>query len=172
MLKRDDGKLRPFVLSRSHFAGSQRYAAIWTGDSNSNVEYLPIGYSECLLSGIMGHVFCGADIGGFAGNPNDNLFQRWYQAAMWLPFFRNHANSNTNHREPYLFNDDVRKVLRNAIQTRYRHLQVFYTLFYLHTTTGEPIIRPLFYEYPEMMDQDDHLLLGKPQKLQTLIIGD
>lgn len=46
------------------------------------------------------------------------------------------------------------------MQTRYRHLPVFYTLFYLHSQNGDPIIRPLFYEYPDMMDQDDHLLLG------------
>lgn len=54
----------------------------------------------------------------------------------------------------------MRDVMRKAMQTRYRHLQVFYTLFFLHSKTGDPISRPLFYEYPEMMDQDDHLLLG------------
>lgn len=81
MMKRDDNKLRPFVLTRSHFAGSQRYAAMWTGDNRAEFKYLPSSYSECMLSNILGHVFCGADIGGFEGNPGDNLIQRWYQVS-------------------------------------------------------------------------------------------
>lgn len=89
MLKRDGGKLRPFVLSRSHFAGSQRYALMWVGDTRADQQYLAISYSECLLANIMGHVFCGSDIGGFEGNPNDKLFQRWNQVSEQTQVFFN-----------------------------------------------------------------------------------
>lgn len=81
-MQRDNGTKRPFILTRSHFAGSQRYAAMWTGDNTSGWDYLAISYAECLISNILGMVFCGADIGGFVGDPDPELLQRWYQVKM------------------------------------------------------------------------------------------
>ncbi|KAJ8949569.1 hypothetical protein NQ318_016200 [Aromia moschata] len=160
LMKRDEGKKRPFILTRSHFAGSQRYAAMWTGDNTAGWGYLAISFSECMTSNILGIVFCGADIGGFFDTPDDELLQRWYQGAVWLPFFRGHSNKGTPRREPYVFSEDVQTVISNAIKLRYKHIPVLYTLFYEHATTGDPIIRPLFYEYHELLDYDNHLLAG------------
>ncbi|CAH1168250.1 unnamed protein product [Phyllotreta striolata] len=159
LMNRDNTK-RPFILTRSHFAGSQRYAAMWTGDNTADWPYLRTSYSECMLSNIVGMVFCGADIGGFFNDPEPELLQRWYQAGIWLPFYRGHANKDTKRREPYLFGNDVQEVIRTAIKTRYKHLPVLYTLFYEHTRYGDPIVRPLFYEYPGLVNKDDHILLG------------
>lgn len=108
--------------------------------------------------------FCGADIGGFLNNPSEELLQKWYQAAVWLPFFRQHSSSNTNRREPYLYNDDVQTVIRTAIQLRYFHLPYWYTVFYEHYRTGEPVIRPLIYAYPSdanVLDIDNEWLVGE-----------
>lgn len=90
---------------------------------------------------------CGADIGGFLWNVNDNLLQRWYQAAVWMAFFRQHSNSDTNRREPYLYDDEIQERIRYAIQLRYFHLPYWYTLFYEHERTGEPVIKPLAYAF-------------------------
>lgn len=80
MLNRDPGK-RPFLLSRSHFAGSQRFTAIWTGDNTAKWEYLEISIPQCLNANMLGLVFCGSDIGGErgSGDVTDELLQRWYQ---------------------------------------------------------------------------------------------
>ncbi|XP_018562576.1 neutral alpha-glucosidase C isoform X2 [Anoplophora glabripennis] len=160
LMQRDNGTKRPFVLTRSHFAGSQRYAAMWTGDNTAGWDYLAISYAECLISNILGMVFCGADIGGFAGNPEPELLQRWYQAGAWFPFYRGHAENISPRREPYLYSKDVQEVIRNAIKLRYKHIPVWYTLFYEHTRYGDPVIRPLFYHYSELLELETHLLLG------------
>ncbi|KAJ8921961.1 hypothetical protein NQ315_008595 [Exocentrus adspersus] len=160
LMQRDNGTKRPFILTRSHFAGSQRYAAMWTGDNNAQWSHLGITYPECINSNLVGLVFCGADMGGFLGNPPDALLQRWFQAGVWLPFFRSHSNSNTNRREPFLFAEEVQDVLRKAMKLRYKHIPVWYTLFYEHTLHGDPIIRPFFYEYPEVPEEPAHVLLG------------
>lgn len=71
---------------------------------------------------------------------------------------------DTRRREPYLFNEDVRTRIRTALRLRYAHLPLWYTLFYEHERTGEPVIRPLFYEFPEETDTydvDNELLIGK-----------
>ncbi|XP_044751418.1 neutral alpha-glucosidase AB [Coccinella septempunctata] len=162
LLQRNPNR-RPFILSRSHFAGTQRYAAIWTGDNNADWNHLAASYPMCLSEALAGVSFCGADIGGFFNNPDVELLQRWYQAAVWLPFFRAHAHIDTRRREPYLFAEDVRHRIRTALRLRYAHLPTWYTLFYEHERFGEPVVRPLFYMYPkdpEVVDIDNQVLVG------------
>lgn len=164
LLKRDNSTKRPFVLSRSTFAGSQRYAAFWTGDNRATWDYLAISVPMCLNANMLGFVFCGADVGGYNDIPSDELFYRWYQVGAWLPFYRAHSAKTVPRREPYLFGDGVQQIVRSAIELRYAHLPVWYTLFFEHWRYGEPVIRPLFYEYP--MDSgsigiENQILVGK-----------
>jgi alpha 1,3-glucosidase len=162
LLKRSSDR-RPFILTRGHFAGSQRFAAVWTGDNAAEWSHLQASLPMCLSEAVGGISFCGADIGGFFNNPDQELLQRWYQTGVWLPFYRAHAHIDTRRREPYLFNEDVRTRIRNALRLRYTLLPLWYTLFREHETTGEPVIRPLFYQYPNdpnVVDIDNEVLVG------------
>ncbi|CAG9840095.1 unnamed protein product [Diabrotica balteata] len=160
LLDRDQNQKRPFVLTRSNFAGSQRYAAMWTGDNSATWEHFANSISECMNANMLGMVFCGADIGGFIGDPSDELLQRWYQGAVWTPFFRGHSSRESKRREPYLFSKEVQDVIRNALRLRYRHIPTIYTLFFEHTVTGDPIITPLYYHYPGLNDRDTQTMIG------------
>ncbi|XP_028133936.1 neutral alpha-glucosidase C-like [Diabrotica virgifera virgifera] len=160
LMARDQNAKRPFVLTRSNFAGSQRYAAMWTGDNSATWEHFANSISECMNANMLGMVFCGADIGGFIGDPSDELLQRWYQGAVWTPFFRGHSSRESKRREPYLFSKDVQDVIRNALRLRYQHIPAIYTLFYEHTVTGDPIISPLYYQYPRVNDRDTQTMIG------------
>lgn len=51
---------------------------------------------------VVGITLCGADVGGFFGNPDSELLTRWYQAAAYQPFFRAHAHIDSKRREPWL----------------------------------------------------------------------
>ncbi|KAK4873325.1 hypothetical protein RN001_015354 [Aquatica leii] len=163
LLKRSGNKLRPFVLTRAHFAGSQRYTAVWTGDNAIEWSHLAYSIPMCLSEALGGISFCGADVGGFFKNPDEELLQRLYQTGAWLPFYRAHAHIDTKRREPYLYNSDVQNRIWNALRQRYAHLPVWYTLFHEHEETGEPVIRPLVYHYPSdlnVFDIDNQLLVG------------
>ena len=72
-------ELRTFVLSRAGFAGIQRYAANWLGDNQSRWDHLWLSIPMGNGFGISGQAFVGADIGGFQGNANAELFLRWMQ---------------------------------------------------------------------------------------------
>lgn len=148
LMARGQNVLRPFILTRSHFAGSQRYAMIWTGDNTADWAYLQVSLKMCLSEAVAGFSFCGADVGGFFGHPDGELYARWYQAAAWTPFYRSHANMGTPRREPWLYDVDTRLRIRRAVKRRYVYLPVWYTLFYEHERFGAPVMRPLLTEFP------------------------
>ncbi|GAB4835531.1 Probable glucan 1,3-alpha-glucosidase [Ancistrocladus abbreviatus] len=169
LLKRGDGKDRPFVLSRAFFAGSQRYGAIWTGDNTAEWEQLRVSVPMVLSMGLTGITFSGADVGGFFGNPEPELLVRWYQLGSYYPFFRGHAHHDTKRREPWLFGDRNTELMRDAIRTRYTFLPYFYTLFREANTSGVPVMRPLWMEFPDdeaAFSNDEAFMVGNSLLVQ------
>lgn len=59
VVKRGEGKDRPFVLSRAFFAGTQRYGAIWTGDNSADWDHLRSSVPMILTLGLTGMTFSG-----------------------------------------------------------------------------------------------------------------
>jgi alpha-glucosidase len=140
---------RSFVLTRSGFAGVQRYSAVWTGDNHSKWEYLEMSLPMLCNLGLSGVAFVGADIGGFAGDASPELFARWMQVGMLYPLMRAHSMIYTKRHEPWEFGQEVEDICRKYIELRYQLLPYFYTLFWQAATKGEPILRPLLYHYPK-----------------------
>uniref|UniRef100_A0A663LK86 Uncharacterized protein n=1 Tax=Athene cunicularia TaxID=194338 RepID=A0A663LK86_ATHCN len=164
LIRRSSGKERPFVLTRSFFAGSQKYGAVWTGDNTAEWGYLKISIPMLLTISMTGISFCGADVGGFIGDPEPELLVRWYQAGAYQPFFRGHSNMESKRREPWLFGKRNTQIIREAIRERYVLLPYLYTLFYRAHTAAEPVMRPLWVEFPEKIetfDVENEYMLGK-----------
>uniref|UniRef100_A0AC35TZI0 Cadherin domain-containing protein n=1 Tax=Rhabditophanes sp. KR3021 TaxID=114890 RepID=A0AC35TZI0_9BILA len=163
LIDRSQGKYRPFVLTRSFFAGSQRSAAVWTGDNTAEWGHLKTSIPMILSLSVSGIPHIGADVGGFFKNVEDELLIRWYQMGAFSPFFRAHAHIDCKRREPWLFEDNTKLAIRKAIRQRYFFLPFWYTLFHEHTLTGKPVVRPLWSEFPEdesAFDEEKEFLLG------------
>jgi len=155
---------RPFVLSRAMFAGSQRWGAVWTGDNAADWKHLAAATPMILSLNLAAITFSGADVGGFFGNPESTLITRWYQAGAFYPFFRAHAHLDTKRREPWLLGEPYLSVIRETIRTRYALLPYWYTLFYNHSVTGMPVVRPMWMEFVDdarTYDMDDQFLVGR-----------
>ncbi|KAF4113716.1 neutral alpha-glucosidase AB [Onychostoma macrolepis] len=164
LIQRSGGVERPFVLTRAFFAGSQRYGAVWTGDNAAEWGHLKMSIPMCLSLGLVGISFCGADVGGFFKHPSTELLVRWYQAGAYQPFFRAHAHIDTPRREPWLFGPENTALIREAIRQRYALLPYWYQLFYNAHHTGQPVMRPLWVEYPDdvaTFSIEDEYLIGK-----------
>ncbi|KAL7101936.1 hypothetical protein ACP275_08G087400 [Erythranthe tilingii] len=171
LVKRNDGKDRPFVLSRAFFPGSQRYGAVWTGDNSADWDHLRVSVPMTLTLGLTGISFSGADIGGFFGNPDTELLVRWYQLGAYYPFFRGHAHHDTKRREPWLFGERNTELMREAIHVRYMLLPYFYTLFREANATGIPVIRPLWMEFPsdeKTFSNDEAFMVGNGLLVQGI----
>ncbi|TXT57024.1 MAG: putative Alpha-glucosidase 2 [Candidatus Thorarchaeota archaeon] len=154
---------RPFILTRSGFAGYQRYAAMWTGDNHSKWEHLWLSIPMLLNIGLSGIPICGADIGGFGGDVSDELLARWYQLGAFYPFSRNHSMINTRRQEPWLFDTFVVEQARHFLEIRYKILRYLYSLAYESSNTGFPIMRPLVFEFqddPRTYEIDTQFMIG------------
>ncbi len=160
-------KLRPnersFILTRSGYAGVQRWSSVWMGDNQSLWEHLEMSLPMLCNMGLSGVAFVGCDVGGFAGNATAELFARWMQVGMLYPFMRGHSAMTTAQHEPWVFGDRTENICREYINLRYQLLPYFYTLFWQAATTGAPILRPLLYHFPsdsKTYELYDQVMLG------------
>jgi alpha-glucosidase len=150
---------RPFNLTRSGFAGIQRYAAVWTGDNVAYDEHMMLGVRLVNSMGLTGIAFAGYDVGGFVGDANTKLFGRWVSIGAFSPFFRGHSMINSRDSEPWSYGEEVEQISRNYIKFRYQLLPYLYSLFYEASETGMPIQRSLSIEYthdPKVYDGHFH----------------
>ena len=142
--------VRPFVMTRATYAGGQRYAVTWTGDNNATWDHLKLMVHQLLNLGLSGFTWAGADIGGFTGGPSPELLTRWYQVGAFTPVFRNHAAKNTPRAEPWVDGAEHLAIRRRYIEERYRLIPYFYAVAEQNARTGDPVMRPVFYDYPQL----------------------
>jgi alpha 1,3-glucosidase len=153
LLNRTGGVYRPFILTRSFFSGTQKFAWTWSGDNTAQWVDLRVSIASLVVSGLGGVPFTGTDVGGFFGNSTEELLVRWYQAGAWCyPFFREHCDINAAFREPYLLSGESLTIIRSVIRDRYRLLPLWYTAVRKANLTGEPVVKPLWFEFPSVAE--------------------
>lgn len=152
----NNSELRPWILSRSGYAGIQKYAETWTGDNCSS--FTALKYDTQIISsmGISGMIHCGCDIGGFWGDkPSPELFLRWIQLGVFSPRFTIHSYkeeptevldllTSSNPDAISFFN-----IAKKFMQLRNNLRPYLYQANYLAHTQGIPIQRPLIYDFQE-----------------------
>ncbi|MFD4996942.1 glycoside hydrolase family 31 protein [Streptomyces buecherae] len=154
---------RPFLFSRSGWAGLQRYGGTWSGDVSTGWPGLRASLALVLGLGLCGVPYSGPDVGGFTGSPSPELYLRWFQLASYLPLFRTHAAITAGRREPWEFGPEVLEHARAALHERQRLAPYFLTLAHLAHRTGAPYVRPLWWRWPRdraLRDCEDAFLLG------------
>ncbi|MFG2979549.1 TIM-barrel domain-containing protein [Streptomyces sp. NPDC048331] len=154
---------RPFLFSRSGWAGMQRYGGTWSGDVESSWEGLRASLALVLGLGLCGVPYSGPDVGGFGGSPSPELYVRWLQLGAYLPLFRTHSAIWAGRREPWEFGPEVAEQAGAVMAERERLRPYFVTLAHLARRTGAPYVRPVWWGTPEerrLRDCEDTFLLG------------
>jgi alpha-glucosidase len=150
-LKKFSYPKRPFVITRAAYSGTQRYTSTWTGDNVATWEHLSIANIQVQRMCMSGFSFAGSDIGGFAEQPDGELYARWIQLGIFHPFCRTHSSGDHGDQEPWSFDEDVLDIVRKFIELRYKLLPYIYTAFWRYINEGIPIVKSLV-----LFDQDDH----------------
>jgi len=156
--------MRPFILMRAGYSGSQRFGIIpWTGDVARSWGGLQSQPEISLQMGMQGIGYMHSDLGGFAGdNLDDELYVRWMQYGVFQPIYRPHAQEAVP-SEPVFRSDSAKALSKKAVELRYRLLPYNYQLVYQNHETGAPLMRPLFFEEPnneKLFNYDDAYLWG------------
>lgn len=142
---------RGLILSRFSGAGAHRYPIGFSGDtvmSWASLDYQP--YFTSTASNI-GYTWWSHDIGGHTfGIRDDELYLRWIQYGVFSPIMRLHSTSNEfMGKEPWMYRSDVREYATQALRFRHKLIPYLYTANYLTATKGVPLIRPMYYGYPQ-----------------------
>lgn len=139
---------RPFIIGRSTFPGSGRWAGHWGGDNYSRWAFMYFSIPQALSFSLFGIPMFGVDTCGFAGNADEELCNRWMQLSAFFPFYRNHNVLSAKSQEPYIW-ASVIDASKKAMSVRYQLLPYIYTLFYLAHNTGSTVMRALPWEFPD-----------------------
>ena len=142
---------RPFVITRAAFSGTQRYSSTWTGDNVATWEHLWIANVQVQRMCLSGYSFVGSDIGGFAEQPDGELFARWVQLGIFHPFCRVHSSGDHGDQEPWSFGSEITDIVRKFVELRYQLLPYLYTMFYKYTKENVPMVQSLVF-----FDQEDN----------------
>ncbi|KAB0341836.1 hypothetical protein FD754_018762 [Muntiacus muntjak] len=159
-------KKRHFILSRSTFAGSGKFAAHWLGDNAARWDDLRWSIPGILEFNLFGIPMVGANICGYTENVTEELCRRWMQLGAFYPLSRNHNGPGFRDQDPAAFSENNAMLLESSryyLNIRYTLLPYLYTLFYRAHTLGETVARPLvheFYQDPATWDLHTQFLWG------------
>ncbi|WQF87535.1 Putative glycoside hydrolase family 31, galactose mutarotase-like domain superfamily [Colletotrichum destructivum] len=153
---------RPFIIGRSTFAGSGKWAGHWGGDNASLWAYMFFSIPQALAFSIFGVPMFGVDTCGFSGNTDMELCARWMQLSAFFPFYRNHNVLGAIPQEPYRW-AAVADASRAAMAIRYALLPYVYTAFHRAHKQGDTVMKALAWEFadePWLAGADRQFLLG------------
>ncbi len=175
--RRDYSAKRVFILTRSAFAGQQRYGAqSWSGDIEASWTTLRRQIPAALNFSLCGIPYWNSDIGGFytRGDYPDNplanpdyrkLYTRWMQFAAFTGMMRSHGTNCP--REIFNFGspgDEIFDAQAKAIRMRYRFIPYIYSTAWEVTSAGASLMRPLYADYGadrRSTGVDDQFLFGR-----------
>uniref|UniRef100_A0A671FXC9 Maltase-glucoamylase n=1 Tax=Rhinolophus ferrumequinum TaxID=59479 RepID=A0A671FXC9_RHIFE len=140
---------RSFIITRSTFAGSGKFAAHWLGDNAATWDDLRWSIPGMLEFNLFGIPMVGPDICGYALDAPEELCRRWMQLGAFYPFSRNHNGQGYKAQDPASFGADslLLNSSRHYLTIRYTLLPYLYTLFYRAHSLGETVARPLLHEF-------------------------
>ncbi len=138
---------RVYILTRSAFAGQQRYAAgCWSGDINATQSVYAAQIPGGLSYAISGMPYWTTDIGGYFGTPSEELFTRWFQFGAFCPTFRIHGQAP---KELYgsQWSTQGKANMLAMDNLRYRLMPYIYSLAWMVTSQGYTTMRPLVFDF-------------------------
>lgn len=144
---------RPFIISLDGWAGTQRYAGIWSGDQTGGAwEYIRFHIPTYLGSGLSGQPNITSDMDGIFGGQNKVVNTRDFQWKTFTPMQLNMDGWGSNEKYPQALGEPVASINRNYLKLKSELMPYTYSIARA-ALTGLPMIRAMFLEYPNAYTQ-------------------
>ncbi|MDR6781852.1 alpha-glucosidase (family GH31 glycosyl hydrolase) [Pedobacter africanus] len=139
---------RPFIISLDGWAGTQRYAGIWSGDQTGGVwEYIRFHIPTYLGSGLSGQPNITSDMDGIFGGKNPVINTRDFQWKTFTPMQLNMDGWGSNEKYPQALGEPVTSINRTYLKLKSELMPYAYSIA-KEAVTGLPMIRAMFLHYP------------------------
>ncbi len=141
---------RPFIVSLDGWAGTQRSAAIWSGDqSGGQWEYIRFHIPTYIGLGLSGNPNMGSDMDGIFGGADPIINARDYQWKMFTSIMMNMDGWGAKPKNPYVFGDRIADINRMSLKQKSTFMPYAYSIGHEAAETGKPIVRAMFIDFPE-----------------------
>ena len=169
-LLNDQPSRRPMILTRSGFAGIQRYgSALWSGDVGNDWETFRRQITAGLGLQAAGIPWWKYDAGGFFRPQNQysdkayiERMLRWIETSVYLPLMRVHGYMSDT--EPWRYGKEAQQVIAQCLKERYRLLPYIYSYAAAISTEGSTLMRPLVFDFAddaEALQQEHEYMFGR-----------
>lgn len=153
---------RPFIISLDGWAGTQRYAGIWSGDQTGGVwEYIRFHIPTYIGSGLSGNPNICSDMDGIFGGKNLVVNTRDFQWKTFTPMQLNMDGWGANEKYPHALGEPVTSINRWYLKLKSEIMPYAYSIA-KESVNGLPMIRAMFLQYPNTYT------LGKATQYQFL----
>ncbi len=166
-----DPDKRVFILTRSAFAGMQKYAGVaWSGDIAASWDLFKQEITAGLNYSLSGMPYWTDDVGGYISEKRDGtffydefeeLFTRWFQFGTFCPIFRVHGDEHP--QEMWAFGKKFEDAQLKFDKLRYRLMPYIYSVAGAVTQQDYTMMRGLVFDFandPKVLDITDQYMFG------------
>lgn len=139
---------RPFIISLDGWAGTQRYAGIWSGDqTGGDWEYIRFHIPTFIGSGLSGQPNITSDVDGIFGGKNVPVNVREFQWKTFTPMELNMDGWGSNPKYPHVLGEPATSINRSYLKLKSELIPYTYSIA-AEAVDGKPMIRAMFLDYP------------------------
>ena len=139
---------RPFIITLDGWAGSQRYAGIWSGDqTGGDWEYIRFHIPTFIGASLSGQPNISSDVDGIFGGTNVPVNVREHQWKTWTPMELNMDGWGSNPKYPHALGEPATSINRWYMKLKAALMPYTYSIA-REAVDGKPMIRAMFLEYP------------------------
>lgn len=139
---------RPFIISLDGWAGTQRYAGIWSGDQTGGAwEYIRFHIPTYIGSGLSGNSNIGSDMDGIFGGKNNYVNTRDFQWKAFTLMQLNMDGWGSNPKYPQALGEPATSINRNYLKLKSQLGPYTYSIA-KEAVDGKPVMRAMFLDYP------------------------
>lgn len=153
---------RPFIISLDGWAGTQRYASIWSGDqTGGDWEYIRFHIPTFIGAGLSGLSNITSDLDGIFGGKNVVVNMREFEWKTFTAMGLNMDGWGSNPKYPFSLGEPATSVNRWYLKLKSELMPYIYSEAH-EAVTGKPLMRAMF------LDDPNPYTLGKATQYQFL----